>query len=412
VTAVGTEEPHRPRLLTGDFVAVTVASLFFFLGAGVVIPVLPHFVTHGLGGGSLSVGVVVGAFSFSAVLTRPTAGRVGNRLGRRILMVAGALVAGASIACYGAAPSVATLAALRLITGFGEGLFFTGSATLVADLAVPERRGEALSYFSVAVYLGIGLGPAIGQSVAQAAGAPTAFVVAGSISGFGALISTRVPHGRLPTAEAAARLPLVHRKAIGPGAVLALGLMGFTAFQAYVPLYADQLHLGGSQYVFLVYAGVVLVVRVVGARVPDALGPTRTGTLATLSIAAGLAIIAASSARAGLYGGTVVFAVGMALQYPALMTLAVNRAAPAERSAVVGTFTAFFDLAQGAGGFILGGVAAAGGYQASFAGGAVFALLGLTLLRARVAPPAGRHDDERRESVRGDPEAWMPPGAD
>ena len=419
----GARGRRRARLVTADFFAVTAAAFFFFLGSGTVIPVLPHFITGSLGGGSLAVGAVVGAFSFSAVLTRPSAGRMGNRVGRRVLMIAGAAVAGLSIMCYGAASTVGVLALFRLITGFGEGMFFTGSATLIADLAPPERRGEALSYFSIAVYLGIGLGPAIGESVSRDAGVATAFVVAGLFSLAGAVVSVRVPQGRLaerrddaradaPAEAPAERAPLVQRKALGPGVVLALGLMGFTAFQAYVPLYADKLHLRGSQYVFLLYAGVVLLVRIGGARLPDALGPTRTGTYATLAIAAGLGVVAFVPTRAGLYAGTMVFAVGMALQYPALMTLAVNRADERERAAVVGTFTAFFDLAQGAGGILLGGIAAIGGYRASFAGGAICALVGLVVLRARVAPPVGRGDELVRESVRAEPEAWMPPGAD
>ena len=107
-----------------------------------------------------------------------------------------------------------------------------------------------------------------------------------------------------------------------------------------------------------------------------------------------------------------VFAGGMALQYPALMAMAVNRADEHERAAVVGTFTAFFDLAQGAGGFVLGGVAAASGYRASFLGGAVCALLGLALLRGKVArgpAPPWRHSARQ---ILGEPDAWVPPGVD
>ena len=59
---------------------------------------------------------------------------------------------------------------IRLVTGVGDALFFTGSATLVADMAPPERRGQALSYFSITAYLGQGLGPTLGESVASGVG--------------------------------------------------------------------------------------------------------------------------------------------------------------------------------------------------------------------------------------------------
>ena len=401
----------RERLLTPGFLLLTIAGLCYFLAAGIVVPVLPHFITRSLGGGSLAVGIVVGAFAVSAVMTRPTAGRLGNRLGRRRLMIGGALVAGLSIAAYGLAPNTVVLAVLRLVTGVGEGMFFTGSATLVADMAPPERRGEALSYYSVAVYVGTGVGPAIGQVLSDHVGAGGAFGVAGLTSLLGAAISLRVPD-TLVIARSVGRQPLFNRKALGPGAVLALGLMGFTAFQAYVPLYADRLRLGGSQYVFLLYAAVVVSVRTVGARLPDRLGPSRSGTAATLAIAAGFGIVAAVGNPIGLYSGAMVIAVGMSLQYPALMAMAVNRAEEHERAAVVGTFTAAFDLAQGAGGFVLGGVAAAAGYRASFAGGGVCALLGLALLRLRVAPPAGTPERHDTHEILAEPDAWAPPGFD
>ena len=111
----------------------------------------------------------------------------------------------------------------------------------------------------------------------------------------------------------------------------------------------------------------------------------RTGTLATGSIAVGLAITAAWHSSLGLYVSAMVIGVGMALQYPALMAMAVNRASEAERSSVVGSFTAFFDLAFGLGGFVLGGVVSVGGYRAGFAAGSVCAVLALLLLRLRVA---------------------------
>jgi MFS family permease len=391
-----------------------IAGFCYFLAMGVTVPVLPKFIAGPLHGSDLVVGIVVGAFAVSAVLTRPTAGRLGNRLGRRALMIGGAGIAGASIAAYGAAPNVAVLAALRLLTGVGEGMFFTGSATIVADLAPAARRGEALSYFSVSVYLGTGLGPTIGEAVSKGDGSSRAFLVAGGLSLLGMALSLRAPETRTIAepvdvdAPPVARPGLVNRKALGPGAVLALGLMGFTAFQAYVPLYTRRLGLDGSQFVFLVYAAVVLAVRIFGARIPDRIGPARSGTFATIVVAVGLSTIAITGSVPGLYAGTIVFAVGMSLQYPALMAMAVNRADEHERSSVVGTFTAFFDLAQGAGGLLLGGVAGVAGYRASFGGGAVCALFGLALLRLRVAPSAAR----RASGVDAEPEAWAPAGFD
>jgi MFS family permease len=82
--------PARPTLFTPDFLTVAVAELAYFTAVGVLLPALPRYVEGPLGGGNIAVGLVVGAFSLSAFFLRPWAGGVGDRRGRRILMVVGA----------------------------------------------------------------------------------------------------------------------------------------------------------------------------------------------------------------------------------------------------------------------------------------------------------------------------------
>src|SRR5688500_10145793 len=87
----------RPRLITPVFVLVGVATLAYFTAAGVLLPAIALFVGGPLGGGDVAVGISVGAFSASALLLRPWAGRLGDRRGRRLLMLVGAAVVGGSI---------------------------------------------------------------------------------------------------------------------------------------------------------------------------------------------------------------------------------------------------------------------------------------------------------------------------
>jgi MFS family permease len=98
----------------------------------------------------------------------------------------------------------------------------------------------------------------------------------------------------------------------------------------------------------------------------------------------------------GLYLGIVPFALGISLQYPAMLTLALSRVPDRERAVGVATFTMFFDVAQGVGGAVVGSLAAIGGYRVAFGGCAVLALIGLAalwfgLLRPGVGSPEGGH---------------------
>jgi MFS family permease len=118
--------------------------------------------------------------------------------------------------------------------------------------------------------------------------------------------------------------------------------------------------MGRSRVVLLVFAAVVVGIRGLGARIPDRLGAARATRIALAASAAGLAVAGAWRTPAGLVAGTVVFATGVALLTPAVITLAVQGVAPRERGAVIGT-TSSSDLAIGLGPATLGLVAAAAG---------------------------------------------------
>jgi MFS family permease len=376
----------QERLLTPRFLLVTASGLAYFMSLGMLLPVLPLFVQHRLGGDDTQVGIAVGAFAVGAVLLRPSVGRLGDRFGRRVLMLAGALTVAASVAFYLTATSLLPLVIARVFTGFGEAAFFVGAGTMITDLAPVDRRGEAISYWSVAVYGGLSFGPALGELVLNGRSYSRVWILAAVFAGIAALlaIGTRETATRLD--EPSAPAPLLHRAAIAPGVVLFLGLVGLAGYTAFVPLYVRHIGLHSSRLVFLVYGCLILVVRIAGARLPDRLGPVRAGTGALGFGGTGLLIVWLWPHVAGLYVGTAVFAVGMSLLYPALLTLALQDVDDRERASVVGTFSTFFDLSQGLGALILGVVAQAGGYGATFAAGAVAAYVGLALLRGGLDP--------------------------
>lgn len=377
--AVATTGAPAPRILTPGLIGIIAVAWFNYFAMGIITVSLPHEVTQ-LGGGSLAVGAVVGSMFVSAVFARPSVGRFGARVGRRYLVLAGAGIDAVCFALYGQVPNLVFLALLRLVNGLGEAMFYTGSATLVTDLVAPSRRTEAVSYYSVSVYLGTGLGPSVGVFVARHYGLDWAFGVAGAFAALAALLATQLPSPAISTAPMG-KLPWVSRRAVVPGAALAFGTAGIIGFSAYMPLYADHLHYASVQYVFLTYSGVIVLVRLLG-RVHQ-LDPMLVARGATMAIITGLCVVAAVPNIAAVYVGTVIFASGIAVQFPALMGLALRDAPDYERASVVGTYTAFMDLSQGLSGFILGAATAVAGYRASFGGGAVMALIGLTLLLAR-----------------------------
>jgi MFS family permease len=385
----------RARLLTRQFLTVTSAGALYFLSLGMLLPVLPTFVEHELGGDTLAVGIAVGAFAVGAVLLRPYAGRLGDRYGRRMLVIVGAFVVAFSAALYPLASSLVILVAVRVLGGLGEAAFFVGAGTMIADLAPVERRGEAISYWSVAVYSGLAFGPFIGEVVLDAWSYDSVWIVSALLAFAAGLLALFITETLTDEARAAhlavkERQPLLNRSALAPSIILFLGLCGLAGFTELVPLYVTDIGLDDSSLVFLLYGCLILVVRIAGAKVPDRLGSRRAGTLAFIGAAAGLAVMAAWASIAGLVIGTILFAAGMSLMYPAMLTLALTGIDDSQRASVVGTVSTFFDLSQGLGALILGGAAAITSDQGGFLAGALLALAGLTLLWAGIDPRARR----------------------
>lgn len=376
----------RPTLFTPLFLTVALAELAYFTADGVLLPVLPRYVEGPLGGGNIDVGFVIGAFSVVAFFLRPWAGVQADRRGRRILMVAGASIFAISVAGYLVATSVPVLIAMRFLTGTGEALFFTAALAANVDLAPPERRGEAFSFASLALYLGIGAGPFIGETVVDTLGFRAAWLVAIGLAAAAVALALRLPPMRPEEVEEedpTDRHRLVHPKGILPGFVLMATVWGMAGFLAFVPLYAvEDLGMGGAGAVLALFSGIVVLIRSVGARIPDRLGAGRATRIALVLSSAGLATIGLWSEPAGLVVGAAVLGVGVALFTPALFSLASAGVAPRERGAVMGTTSAFLDLAFGLGPATLGFVAAGVGRGGTFLVGAGVAAAGLALVVA------------------------------
>jgi MFS family permease len=379
------------RLLTPVFGLITLATFAYFVSVGVLIPTLPRYVEGPLGGGHVAVGIIIGAFSVTAVLMRPYAGRIGDRRGRRILMVSGATCIALATLGYVPARSFAPLLALRALTGVGEALFYVGAASAVNDLAPEGRRGEALSLFSLALYSGIAVGPVIGELVLDGISFPAVWLVSAGAGFAAATIAILLPETRAEHEIGNGSLRLVHPAGLLPGAALATSVWGLSGFNAFVPLYALDLGMQGSRGAFVVFSVIVLSIRSIGRRIPDRLGPLRTARFSLGVTAVGMMIVGLWSAPAGLFVGVAVFAVGQGLAFPALMTLAVEAAPPSERGSVIGTFTAFFDLAFGLGAVSLGAVSELLGYSGLFvtAGLIAFAGMGLMMFASRRAARLG-----------------------
>ena len=373
-------QERQRRLITGPFVRIWLGTLGAFASFGFILLVLPLYVKDELDRGSLGVGVAVGAASITAVLAGPPVGRLADRRGRRVMIVAGAVV---MVGCYLALalePALPLVVLVRLFAGAGEAAFAIAVLTVAADLAPADRRGEAMSLVTTASYLGLTIGPVAADFILGDGRFAAAWLVAGLLVVLAGAAVIPLGETRPAAAHEAPGGWLPPRTALLPSLLVMLALLGFGGFVAFAALYARELGFDRPGLIFALFGAVVVLVRTFGRKLPDRLGARRTLVLCFVNLAVGLATIGAWQTETGLLVGTAIFAVGQALSYPAAVLLAMETSSEAERSAVVGGVTAFVDVALGLGAFTLGAVAAVTGYAGAFLVSSVIALSGLLVV--------------------------------
>ena len=344
----------RPTLLTPRFVALVSGVTLYFLGLNMTLSVLPLFVEGELGGTDAQVGIAVSSFGLAAACIRPVIGPLGDRHGRQRLIVSGAIVAGLATIATATATSLGMVIAFRALAGLGEAAVFVGAASAAQDLATDERRGEAASYFSLAIYSSLFLGPPLGEWISETFGNDTAWVLAGGLAVLAASTGIVAPGAPTEPPPKPERRVLLHRAALRPGAVLFLGLLGYTGFLAFAALHAEEVGIANTGTVFTVFALVIIFLRIFAAKLPDQLGPIRTSRISLSCGAVGLAVLAVWTQPVGVYVGAAILAVAQSFLFPALFALVVDDAPDAERSHAISTLSMFFDLAFGLGGPVIG----------------------------------------------------------
>ena len=377
--------PTGPRLATPGFVILAAATLAFFVAGGLVLPIAPRFAKLALGADALGFGLSIGSFAIASLLLRPVVGWSSDRYGRRPLLIGGSLVTIVGLLLHVVAADLLVFTIARCALGAGEAFFFVAALAAASDIAPEERRGEALSYLSLSLYLGIAIGPPVAEWVFRMGSYTVVWIVAAVVAAVAVVLSLLVresaPLATTDRPHRSVRGMLIHPAGVLPGVVILLGLWGMAGFFTYLPLYTPEVGMEGAGLPLTAYALVVVVLRIVGATWPDRFGAARLSGVALAISAIGLAVIGLIPTSLGLMLGTVVFASGVAFTMPALLSLAVSRVPATERGMVVGTATVFLDLAFGVAPVVLGFVADTSGYRTTFLVSAFLAVIAVTVLR-------------------------------
>jgi len=194
-----------PQLTVRDafrqvFPGVMVAMFLAAADQTILASALPTIATR-LGGFAYVSWVVV-AYLLAATIAAPLYGHLGDRFGRkRMLLVALAVFTVASAACA-AAPTLAALIGARALQGLGGGGLMTLAQALIGENIPPRERGRFQGYFAGVFALASTSGPILGAYLTEHISWRSVFAINLPLGVLAAFLAWKIPavapprHGR------------------------------------------------------------------------------------------------------------------------------------------------------------------------------------------------------------------------
>lgn len=366
-----------------------------FGGWALLLPVIPAQMIAA-GDGSTFAGLSTGFFMAATVATQAVVPRALRTLGYVPVMIAAALLLGLPAAAYlidGGPWSVIAVSAVR---GIGFGAVTVAQSALLAELVPPRLLGRANGLLGTAIGGAELIGFPLGLFLYDRVGG-VVHLVAVAVGVVGALAALGVPSvkaGR-PGDEPGVPHAATWKLATVPAIAVCTGAMGFGALSTFTTPAVEEIDPGAAATL----AGFTLAVTGLGqiagrwfaGSVADRVGgPGRCAVAASALAACGVTGVALSLVFAPVGGALVslvlasafVFGLGFgAVQSEALLMLfdRLPREKASEASAI---WNMSFDSGTGSGAAVLGVIATAAGYGATFAAAGLLVAAGTLVVAA------------------------------
>jgi MFS family permease len=161
----GQTEHIRNLLLDSNLHVIFSVTLMAVLGVSTITPVLPSVadVFHRT---PQSVALLIVAFTLPGAFFTPVVGVMGDRIGRKKVLVPSLVVFALAGAACGFARDFPLLIALRFLQGTGAAALGAINVTLLGDLYDGPRRAAAMGYNASVLSVGTGIYPALGGGLA------------------------------------------------------------------------------------------------------------------------------------------------------------------------------------------------------------------------------------------------------
>ncbi|EQI15332.1 UNVERIFIED_ORG: sugar (and other) transporter family protein [Clostridioides difficile F501] len=393
----------REKLWTRDFVFGTAVNFLIMVNYYGLMVVVADYAMKTYDAPAATAGLAASIFVIGALIARLFSGRIMDRVGRKRLLIIGAVLEVAFSALYLTGLGLWLLFALRLLHGIAFGTCSTAIGTIVTALVPDNRKGEGVGYYMLSVTLGAAIGPFLGMFLTQNAGFQTLFLVAAAVALACLLAATqlRVPKNPVSAETVARKASDIARderieqaggfrvprpsltnylesSVIPIGAVCALLFFCYSSLLAFLTPFAAENGLETpASFFFVVYAIATFVTRPFTGKLFDRKGDRVVMVPAFIAFIVGMGLLATVCQPTAMLIAAALLGFGVGTVQASGLALAVRLAPDDRLSLANSTFYILLDIGVGVGPLLLGIVQPLWGYRGLFEAMSLVAIVAL-----------------------------------
>lgn len=326
-----------------------------------IIPELNDYLASLHAEGKEYKGLIIFLFSLSAAISRPFSGKLSDKIGRKKVMMMGAImsvVVGLSYPLseffsdnYSMIFGMYLFFAFRFLHGLSAGFLPTGATALVTDILKPEQRSVGMGIWGTFISAGFGAGQIIAGPITQSMGINALFFTSAFLAFFAVILLLYIEE-TLPNPEKFQRKFLlikwvdIFEPPVMPAATV-MFLSTISTGIIFVIAQEVSKSLDVNKGLFFGYYVISTIgVRLFGSRISDIIGRRKTLLIGLSVMTISMVLISLSSSSLGLFiVASIVFGLATGLNSPTVMAWTADLSADNRRG--VGAGTLFIALESG-----------------------------------------------------------------
>ena len=380
------QQPRTKRVLP----LTSVITFLGFLDTHLLIPIIALY-AYGLGASVGIIGLIIGLYSITNTPANILSGRLIDRVGYKVPLVAGLIADAVSMFFYSLCRLPIHLALVRVIHGASGGLIGPATMSITADYSDKTQKGRAMGFYGMSLATATLVGYGLSGVIVSQLGYQALFMFGAIMLVTGAMLSLLLPRAS-KRGNGAAKVSISEsfRKAKGLFTRRGLTVAYCSIFAQYfafggvvtlLPLYVNSLGMEAFHVGMLLatFAIMFIIVQFPSGALSDRVGrliPTAAG----LSLSTVCLIMLPSAVTFPMLAVVMaLYGTAYGILFPSISALVADHTLPEERGMATGMFHALLTAGVATGAPIIGWVGEITGMELGLALSASVLVLALVV---------------------------------